>query len=99
MTNEIRESLSRLGQVLVSDLKGTGAELQTLIAAIRKEVEARGEAMKTAGSGDPIYLSAGNDLVELLQLNQAAVAANAEIDRLVLAAGKAVSRVLKKTPK
>jgi hypothetical protein len=99
MTNEIRESLARLGQLLVSDLKGTGAELQTLIAAIRQETEAQSEVLRTADSGDPAYLAASTGLMELLQLNQTAVTANAEIDRLTLAAGKAVSRVLKKALK
>lgn len=99
MTNEIRESLTRLEQALVSDLKGAGTELQTLITAVRKETEAKGVVLRTADSGDPSYLAASDGLVELLQLNQAAVAASTKIERLAVAAGKAVSRVLKKAPK
>ena len=97
--NEVRESLARINTLLISDLKGTSDELRTLIAAIRKESDAKSEVLRTADSGDPAYIAASNGLVELLQLNQAAVAANSEIDRLCLAAGKAVAKVMKKAPK
>lgn len=97
--NEVRESLARINTLLISDLKGTSDELRTLIAAIRKETDAKSEVLRTADSGDQAYIAASNGLVELLQLNQAAVAANAEIDRLCLAAGKAVAKVMKKAPK
>ena len=97
--HEVRESLARLGQLRLGDLAGTGDELTTLLAALRQEVEAQTGTVNTADSSDPAYGHAANDLVELLQLTQAAVDAKAKLNKLAIAAGEAVSRVLKKAPK
>ena len=99
MNNDIRESLTRLAQLNVPDLTGTGDELETLLAALRKEVEAKTAVVNTADASDPAYNAAASDVVILLQLTQGAVDAKAELGKLELAAGKAVSRVLKKAPK
>ena len=99
MNNDIRESLTRLGQLKVPDLTGTSDELETLLAALRKEVEAKTAVVNTADASDPAYNAAASNVVMLLQLTQTAVDAKAELGKLMLAAGKAVSRVLKKAPK
>ena len=99
MNNEIRESLTRLGQLKVPDLTGTCDELATLLAALRKAVEAKTAVVNTADASDPAYNAAASDVVMLLQLTQTAVDAKAELGKLMLAVGKAVSRVLKKAPK
>ncbi len=99
MNNDIRESISRLGQIKTGDLAATSEELTTLLAALRKEIEAKTGVVNRSESTDPAYATAANDLVSLLQLSQAAVDASAEMDKLATVAGKAVSRVLKKAPK
>ncbi len=99
MNNEIRESIGRLNQLRVGDLAGTHGELTTLLAALRKETEAKSTVVNTADSTDPAYSIAASNLVELLQLTQAAVDANAKLQKLMVSAGEAVSRVLKKVPK
>jgi len=55
--NEVRESLARINTLLISDLKGTSDELRTLIAAIRKETDAKSEVLRTADSGDQAYIA------------------------------------------
>ncbi len=99
MNSDIRESLARLGQLKVPDLTGASDELATLLAALRKETEAQTAVVNAADAGDPAHSTAASNLVTLLQLTQAAVDAKAELGKLMLAAGKAVSRVLKKAPK
>ena len=99
MNNEIRESLARLRQLKVPDLTGTDGELTILLTALRKEVEAQTAVVNTADPSDPAYSAAASDLVTLLQLTQTAVDAKTELGKLAIAAGKAVSRVLKKAPK
>jgi len=99
MNNEIRESIGRLNQLRVGDLAGTHGELTTLLTALRKETEAKSTVVNTADSTDPAYNTAARDLVELLQLTQAAVDAKAKLQKLMVSAGEAVSRVLKKVPK
>lgn len=96
---EVRESLARLGQIRVADLAATSNELTTLHSALRKEVEAQTAVVNTADSSDPAYHHAASDLVELLQLTQAAVDAKNELDKLMVSVGKVVSRVLRKAPK
>jgi hypothetical protein len=99
MNSDIRESLARLGKLRVNDLAGTGDELEVLLGALRKQVETQTGVVNTADASDPAYTAASNDLVGLLQLTQAAVNAKAEMTKLTLASGNAVSRVLKKAPK
>ena len=99
MNSDIRESLGRLGQVRIADLAGIDNELTILLTALRKEVETQTSVVNTADSTDPAYSTAAADLVGLLQLTQAAVDAKNELGKLAAAAGKAVSRVLKKAPK
>ena len=99
MNNDIRESLSRLGQINSADLDSAGAEVTTLLAALRKEVETETGVVNTADSTDPAYSTAASDLVGLLQLTQTAVEARTELGRLASAASKAVGRLLKKAPK
>lgn len=99
MNSDIRESLGRLGQVRIADLAGIDNELTTLLTALRKEVETQTGVVNTADSTDPAYNTAANNLVGLLQLTQAAADSKREVDKLVFAAGKAISRVMKKAPK
>ena len=99
MNNDIRESLSRLGQINSADLDSAGAEVTTLLAALRKEVETETGVVNTADSTDPAYSTAASDLVGLLQLTQTAVDARTELGKLASAANKAVGRLLKKAPK
>jgi len=99
MNKDIRESISRLEQLRTGDLAGTSDELTTLLTALRNEVEAKTGVVNTADSSDPAYTAASGDLVGLLQLTQVVVDAKTELGKLALAAGKAVSRVLKKAPK
>ena len=99
MTDDIRQSLSRLGQVNPADLDAASAELTSLVTALLTEVETRTGVVNTADSTDPAYSAAASDLVGLLQLTQAAVDAKTEVGKLTAAAGKAVQRVLKKAPK
>ena len=99
MNNDIRQSLSRLGQINPADLDTASAELTTLLAALRKEVETKTSVVNAADSTDPAYSAAASDLVGLLQLTQAAVDSRAELGKLASAASKAVGRVLKKAPK
>lgn len=99
---EVRESLGRLsqlGETRLGDLAASSDELAVLLLALRAEVEAQTSVVNTADSSDPAYNHAASDLVELLQLTQAAVDAKAELGRLAAAAGKALNRVLKKAPK
>ena len=58
MNNDIRESLTRLGQLKVPDLTGTSNELETLLAALRKEVEAKTAVVAKADLGK-LMLAAG----------------------------------------
>ncbi len=99
MNNDIRESLARLETVPPTDLTAAGEELTTLLAALRTEVETQTGVLNAADSTHPTYSTAANDLVGLLQLTQAAAASRTELGKLATAAGKAVQRVLKKTPK
>jgi hypothetical protein len=99
MTTDIRQSLSRLGQINPADLDAASAELTALVTALRKEVETRTGVVNTADSTDPAYSAAASDLMGLLQLTQAAVDSRAELGKLAGAASKAVGRVLKKAPK
>ena len=99
MNNDIRESLARLKQIRVADLAAADSELTTLVSTLRKEVEAQTSVVNTADSADAAYSAAASDLVGLLQLTQAAVEAKTELGKVTMAAGKAVSRVLKKAPK
>ena len=99
MTDDIRQSLSRLGQINPADIDTASAELTALVTALRKEVETRTSVINTADSIDPTYSSAASDLVGLLQLTQAAVDSRTELGKLAGAASKAVGRVLKKAPK
>ncbi len=99
MTDDIRQSLSRLGQINPSDLDTASAELTTLLAALRKEVETQTSVVNAADSTDPAYGTAASDLVGLLQTTQAAVDSRTELGKLASAASKAVGRVLKKAPK
>jgi hypothetical protein len=99
MTDDIRQSLTRLEQVPPTDLKPAEGELTTLLAALRKEVETQTNVLNSADSTHPAYSAAASDLVALLQLTQAAVDAKAEVGKLAIAAGKAMQRVLKKVPK
>jgi len=99
MNNDIRQSLSRLGQINPADLDAAGAELTALVTALRKEGETCTGVVNTADSTDPAYSAAASDLVGLLQLTQAAVDAKTELGKLAAAASKAVGRVLKKEPK
>ena len=99
MTDDIRQSLTRLEQTSTADLKAAEGELTTLLTALRKEVEAQTGVLNNADSTHPAYNAAASDLVGLLQLTQAAVDAKAEVGKLTTAAGKAIQRVLKKAPK
>jgi hypothetical protein len=99
MTDNIRQSLTRLGQIRCADLTATDDELAVLLAALRKEVETRTSVVNAADSTDPAYSAAASDLVGLLQLTQATVDSRTELGKLASAAGKAVGRVLKKAPK
>jgi hypothetical protein len=99
MNNDIRQSLSRLGQINPADLDAASAELTSLVTALRKEVETRTGVVNTADLTDPAYSAAASDLVGLLQLTQAAVDSRAELSKLAGVASKAVGRVLKKAPK
>jgi hypothetical protein len=99
MNSTIRESLSRLGQINPADLDAASAELTTLLAALRKEVETRTSVVNTADSTDSIYSVAASDVVGLLQLTQAVVDSRAELGKLAGVASKAIGRVLKKAPK
>jgi hypothetical protein len=99
MTDDIRQSLTRLEQIAAADLKATEEELTTLLVALRKEVEAQTGVLNSADSTHPAYNAAASDLVGLLQLTQAVVDAKTEVGKLTTAAGKAVQRVLKKAPK
>jgi len=99
VTDDIRQSLSRLGQANPADLDAASAELTALLATLRKEVENRTGVVNTADSTDPAYGAAASDLVGLLQLTQAAVDSRTELGKLASAASKAVGRVLKKAPK
>ena len=99
MTDNIRESLNRLGQINPADLDAASAELTSLVTALRKEVETRTGMVNTADLTDPAYSTAASDLVGLLQLTQAAVDSRTELGKLASAASKAVGRVLKKAPK
>jgi len=99
MTDDIRQSLSRLGQINPADLDPASAELTTLLAALRKEVETQTSVVNAADSTDPAYSTAASDLMGLLQLTQAAVDSRTELGKLAGAASKAVGRVLKKAPK
>lgn len=98
VNNDIRESLSRLGQINPADLGAASTELTTLLAELRKEVETQTNVVNAADSADPAYSSAASDLVGLLQLTQVAVDSKTELGKLAMAAGKAMSRVLKKAP-
>jgi len=99
MTDDIRQSLSRLGQINPADLNAANAELTALVTALRKEAETRTGVVNTADASDPAYSAAASDLVGLLQLTQAAVDSRTELGKLASAASKAVGRVLKKAPK
>ena len=99
MNKDIRESISRLEQLRAVDLAAIDNELTVLLSALRKEVEAKTGVVNTADSSDPAYSAASGDLVGLLQLTQTVVDAKAEVGKLAVALGKAVSRVLKKAPK
>jgi len=99
MTNDIRESLARLEQIKAADLGDIDHELATLETLLRKEIETQTGVVNTAESRDPAYSAAASGLLVLLQLAQAATDTRKELDKLVLSAGKAVSRVLKKAPK
>jgi len=99
MNSDIRESLGRLGQARIADLAGIDNELTTLLTALRKEVETKTSVVTTADSTDPAYSAAASDLVVLLQLTQAAADSKAELSKLAVSAGKAISRVMKKAPK
>jgi len=99
MNSDIRESLVRLKQLRIADLAATDDELAILVTALRKEVETQTGVVNTADSTDPAYSTAASDLVGLLQLTQVAVDAKTELGKLTTAAGKIVSRVLKKAPK
>ena len=99
MNNDIRDSVSRLGQINPANLDAASAELTILLASLRKEVETKTSVVNAADSADPAYNSAAGDLMGLLQLTQVAVDSKTELGKLATAAGKAVSRVLKKAPK
>lgn len=99
MNSEIRESLGRLGQIKPADLGGTDHELATLQTLLRKEIETQTGIVNAADTSEPAYATASSELVVLLQMAQAANESRREMDKLVLSAGKAVSRVLKKAPK
>jgi len=99
MNSDIRESLDRLDQIEAADLGGIDQELATLQTLLRKEIETQTSVVNTADTTDPAYSASTSDLVVLLQLSQAAADSKAELCRLAVSAGKAVSRVLKKAPK
>jgi len=99
VTDNIRQSLNRLGQINPADLDTASAELTSLVTALRKEVETRTGMVNTADLTDPAYSTAASDLVGLLQLTQAAVDGRTELGKLACAASTAVGRVLKKAPK
>jgi hypothetical protein len=99
MTNEIRESITRLEALSPANLEATEAELTTLVAATQKEVTAQSNVLGGTGRTHDAYSMAAGYLVALLQLSQAAIEATAELNKLNVAAKKAVAKVLKKAPK
>jgi len=99
MNNEIRESIDRLAQTKAADMSSIDHELDTLQTALRKEIETQTGVVNTADSTDPLYRTASNDLVGLLQLAEAAADSREELTRLTFSAGKAIARVTKKAPK
>lgn len=94
MTNDIRQSLSRLGQINPADLDAASAELTALVTALRKEVETRTGVVNTADSTDPAYSSAASDLLGLLQLTQAAVDSRTELGKLAGAGAVSLMRAI-----
>ena len=98
MTNDIRQSITRLEALSPADLEAAGAELTVLVAAVQKEVAAQSSVLSKADQSHAAYSTAAGDLVVLLQLSQAAIEASAELGKLNVAAKKAVAKVLKKAP-
>ncbi len=99
MTNDIRQSLARLEQISSANLDAVTAELNVLLAAVQKEVQAQSSVLKEADTTHAAYSAAASDLVGLLQLSQVTIEARAELGKLTAAAKKTLQRVWKKAPK
>lgn len=100
MTDDIRQSLTRLGQINPADLDAVSSELTTMLAALRQETERLTHEVNTAvDSTDPACNLIARELVKLLQLTQAVVDARAKLNKLTAVACKAIGQVFKKVPK
>ena len=99
INGEIRESVARLTAIKPANLAANATELGTLWKALRKEINARNDALSALESSDPAYAAGAGTVVALLQLSQAVGDALVELDKLARTANKVIIRVLKKAPR